>query len=467
LLRYYKYINNKRARISTEKLNFILKKLNLKNDAIALLVEKHILEAEEGDKIYLWGIEHYPEILNDEIAASLWILEKNDSNLKRSFFRYYSLIRKSYIRLNDLSNYLTPNDYHALFLQAVGYLENETDLQNSEREAAKIWFDHNGFSHHIIWEDIPILSFSTTDIYELLKIIDNNSEFWRLEDAIYMQKTREFCYFLLSFIIKYELSDDNYHFTLKILKDISRPSLVFQALFIIKRVFPEIIPWFLGDLNLAPVAMDIIDEFELNSNYYTNDSGFDNKFGKELSIKNTIWLEAINTILLNITDIWRGSVADKRQIGKTLALIYLNLSRKIFSLYSTVSPNGISQLEKLSERYSEILKLLQNLKTNPGNFYNASPNSQSLFPLVFQDCIVYIIDRIEKLPILDKNSSKFYFEYYDISIDFIRVVDNLYTTEIISPEIREKNEKLESKVIELLLCNMKLGQIDTVSMLEI
>jgi hypothetical protein len=454
LLRYYKCIHNKRAKISTEKLKSIVKKLNLTNDAIAFLIKKHILEIEEGNKIYLWGIEHYPEILNDEIAASLWLLEKNESNLRGSFFRYYSLIRKSHIKLNDLSKYLTPNDYLALFLQAVEYLKNEADLQNSEQEAAKIWFDHDRFSHYNIWKDIPILNFSATDTYELLKIIDKNSEFWRLEDAIYMQKTRVFCYSLLSFIIKYELPDNNYHFTLRILKDVSRPSLIFEALFIIKRAFPEIIPWFLGDLNLAPIAMDIIDEFELNSNYYTNNSWLDNKFGKELSIKNTIWLEAINTILLNITDIWHSSISDKRQIGKTLALIYLNLSKKIFSLHLTVNPNGISHLEKLSERYSESLNLLQSLKTNPGNFYNASSNSQSLFPFVFQYCIAYIIDRIEKLSILDENSLNFYFEYYDVSIDFIRVVDNLYTAEIISPKIRGENENLENKVIEVLFKNL-------------
>jgi hypothetical protein len=238
LLYYYKHIHGIRAKITPEKIDNLLEKCNLRNDALSFLLEKYILEYDENSKIYLWGTEaHFPITLNDEVASLLWLFEKDESDLSASFSRFYHLIKKVHIELNDLSNYLSGNDCLTLFLQSKEYLKNELDLYNSNKEADKLWYDSYDFSHRNVFSDTPIFNFNEADTYSLLKKIKNQDSFWRLEDSIAMQKSRFFYFSLLRYIIIYEINN-NYYFgkeIREIIKDVSRPSLIFQILFYNKK----------------------------------------------------------------------------------------------------------------------------------------------------------------------------------------------------------------------------------------
>ena len=457
LLRYYKHIYGKRAKITSDKINTLLNNYNLKNDAISYLIEKDILEYEENDNSYLWGTEeHFPVTLNDEIASLLWLLEKDESNLTASFSRYYSLLIKVHIELNDLSNYLSSDDCLTLFLQSKEYLKNETDLINSDKEVCKIWYDSDCFSHRNIFGDVPTLNFNEADTYSLLKKIKNQNSFWRLEDCIYMQKTRYFCFSLLKYIILHEMKN-NYSFgnTIReIIKDVSRPSLIFEFLFIIERIYPEILPWFHIDPDLSPVALNILHEFIVNTNFFTNDALFFNKYEKQLSLKYDLWLESFDIVLTNIAYIWRTNIADHEQIGKSVARIFLDLSNKIFTMYLSTNSDNILWQRELFRTYSESLKRLNNIKTDLQHFNNDPVRKQILFPFLFQHIIRYIIGLIKKLNILERNSLIFHFEYFDISIDFIRNVNNLYNTEKQDDSVKQINDNLEGEIISLLSDNL-------------
>jgi len=457
LLRYYKHIHGKRAKIKPEKIENLLESYNSKNDVMSYLLEKHILEYDEHNMIYLWTTEeHFPITLNDEIASLLWIFEKDKSNLALSFSRYFRLIRKVHIELNDLSNYLSSNDCLILYVQSKEFLKAELDLKNSDKEACKIWYDSDGYSHRNIFSDVPILDFTEADTYSLLKKIKKQDSFWRLEDCIYMQHTRTFCCYLLKYIIIYAMHN-NYPFEKDIrdiIKDVSRPSLVFQILFTIERIYPEILPWFLADLDLSPIALNIFHKFSVSMNYFTNDADFYNKNEKQLSLKYDLWLEFFDIVLSNIAYICRTNIADYEQIGKTIARIFLDLSNKIFTMYLSPNSDGILQQRELIRTYSDSLKRLNNIKSDSHYFYNQPVNKQILFPFLFQHVIKYIIGLIKELKIFDRNSMVFHFEYFDITIDFIRTVNNSYNTEKPDDNVKQINDNLENEVVSLLVDNL-------------
>ena len=455
LLRYYKYIHNKRAKLASKNLFASLEKLKLKNDAISYLIEKSIIEYDNEQDVYFWGTqEHYPKTLNDEIAALLWILEKDETNIEASFFRYYNLLMKTHIKLNDLSDFLSADECHTLFIQSIRYLENEEDLRNSENEIMKIWFDSRSFSYKNIFSNAPIFSFNEINTYQLLRKIDQENI--HLKDSFYMQQTREFCYSLLRFIIIHETKNSffNEKKILNIIKDVSRPTLLFYLLFLIERTYPEVLPWFYIDLELSPVAMNIFHEFSLNSDYFTNDLGLYNKQEKELALKNDLWIESFDIILTNISDIWHSSVLDKQEVGKTISRIFIDLSRKIFSIYLSANSNCLLQLQGLLDVYAESIKRLQNLKINPGNFYNYQPAKQSLFPFLFWHTMVYIINSIKNTNIIERNSLVFHFHFFDVSIDFIRTLNNIYCMENISDDLKQKNDIITKEIVSLLFSNL-------------
>jgi hypothetical protein len=202
--------------------------------------------------------------------------------------------------------------------------------------------------------------------------------------------------------------------------------------------------------------MNILYEYNINSNYFSNDPGLYDKYEKELSLKNNLWLESFDIVLSNVSEDCRRNTSDKQQMGKTLALIFLDLSKRIFGLYLTINTNNKQQLENLFKLYSECLIRLQNIKTNPSYYYGNTPLRQSLFPFLFKHIMKFVIEQIKELKIFNRNSLSFYFEYYDITIDFIRTVNNMYNMERITNDLKEENEIIEKEIISLLFDNLCL-----------
>jgi hypothetical protein len=227
--------------------------------------------------------------------------------------------------------------------------------------------------------------------------------------------------------------------------------LFFKFSSIIRREYPEILAWFLVDLDLSPIALNILHEFNVNLNYYTNDVGFYNKNEKQLLLKYDLWLESFDIVLSNIVYIWRSNIIDREQIGKIISQIFLDLSNKIFTMHLPNNSDIISEYQQLFRTYSECIKRLNNIKTDSKYFYNYTTNRQILFLFLFQYMINYNINIIKGLKIFDRNSLVFHFEYFDTSIDFIRTLNNLYDIEKPDDTIKHINDNHEKEIVSLLM----------------
>ena len=458
LLRYYEQVYSKSPVLNKEKMDKILIKLSLQNASVSFLISKSIIKFNEDEDIYYWGEqEHYPKSLNDETVTFLWLLHKDDEKIADAFYNFFNLIRKTHFYLNDLSNYLPDIDCKNIYLQSIDYLKNEKDLINTDKEVAKTFLDSERYSHDYIFREAPPFDLSEASAYELLIKIEDNNRFGRLENFQF-QKTRSFCFTLLRYVIEYEIKNEQLlekSLITEIINEyVSRPYLIFNLFFILEKSHPEVLPWLHTALDLSPLSLRLLYEFEINYEYFSNDYGTHNKFEKCIYIKNDLSLESFEIFLTNVSEINRSNRDDKQNIEKNLVSIFLDLSRKIFNLCSMYDENSIVKINALLKLYSNFLNSLQNRKTDDRYCYYHHNEKQALFPVIFGYVIDFLKTQLPSLKIIEDHDIKFYYEYFHVIIDFIKILNNQYKVEIIPDNLKQQNENYEKEIVSLLVNNL-------------
>ena len=92
------------------------------------------------------------------------------------------------------------------------------------------------------------------------------------------QKTRSFCYSIIRIIVNNEPQNSQpYKNTLEILKDISKPFLVWSLYHEISSDFPFVIPYLLTDSELIPIAFKQVDKIGIDDNFLNEQSNRERK----------------------------------------------------------------------------------------------------------------------------------------------------------------------------------------------
>jgi hypothetical protein len=390
--------------------------------------------------------------LNDEIVSLLWLKYSDILKPEIAFSQFLKILRWTGFNLNDLTSYLSLDDNTSLLKQTVRFLETEDDLKNGDNEIKKVWYDSERFTHQPISSNIPEIKFLGETTYEMIQNLKTDRNFYQFENYAMTQEVRSSCVQLLSFILVNELHNE-YSFgipeTVKILNDISRPCLIFNLLFLIKRVFPEAIPYIIMDIKLIPLALDLLDEIELNEKYYPSINFNDNKYEKESKLKNDFYFEAIEICIQNLVELYKNNKTLTEKIAKAIDNIFLLQSRYIFQLYSMSHPHGIINLNNYFNRYQYSLKYLTSTKINIGRYNGISKYDYLILKLVPYS-LRHLINLINDFKIHQNDTLMFNFEHFDVSIDFIRTSNALYNS-----ELSIEDQKQLSNVSYDIICLLK------------
>jgi len=439
LASYYK--THDEPSITEEALKQILSSLNLTWESILFLLKKQILEYNEDKKKYFWnGHISYQERFENEVSALLWILlKKQFSNSAKAFERYLYLSDKTRFYFRKLNSLLSNEDIQLLYEQAVNYIQNDHDLLLCDDELEKTRLDSN---HHFsvdINQRAPNFDLKCNTVSELLEKI-SLLENMRICEYTY-QETRSYVYLILRLIIQYEqMQHTEKIYIKKFLTDLERPALFFEMKYLLINDYPHMIPFLVSDIELIPLAFQMLDDIKLNDDIFSSSKGADNKLEREQMFHNEICLELFEITLNHFVETYHFSNNNSKNgqlMGEALSSVFINIANKIFEQYHSNISSRNFILNIMQERYTSVYQIFKKAKTsfniiNRG-LYVKSKLSYFLLP--------HIIKKIESRLSNTKTKYRHFFDFdiknLDVLIDMLELTIDPYDSIEIGEEQKQ------------------------------
>lgn len=430
--------------IAKSELEIILSNHVSNEVTIDFLIERDILGYDSKSALYYWKGNEYSRHLRNEIASTLWLIVGGEEATLKDFRKYFKYIQGAEIWVDDLGNYLSHKNTSKICELSASFLNSETDLQKSTNEFNKIWFDANGYQHIDIKTEIPVVEFNYENAFDFIESVNYHK--WRFRDVFDYQRTRSFCHSLLRIIVANDTKHPTYYENvLRILKDTTRPFLLWALYSDIQREFPFVIPYLLTDTELIPLAFKLIDKIEIDSVLLSEQSNNDRKFEKSCEMKNQLWYEMFDFTYEQLASTTSGDI----EKGELISKILIDLAEKVFSI-NTNNRNSIINHNLLRKRYDEVLKKLSNKRFVNANSYPSPPIKPRIVSSLLPHIINYLKRKFEA-----KTSSHTEFLHLksgltDLSIEVLRLTNLRISEDELLKEQIEKNESAARDLVFLL-----------------
>ncbi len=374
---YYKRcFENAKLSISKSKLTEILANFASQEVTAAFLIERKIIKQGFEADYYCWCDHDYVRHLRKEIASTLWLLVGNEDADVSQFAKYFKLIRGIGIYVGNLEEYLNYKNTAKISELALAYLTAEDDLLWSKNEFCKGWLDVRGHGDVDLNTEIPIIDLNYNNPYEFIEFVE--SQRGRFSEIFFHQKTRAYCYTLIRLIIQNIPDERNPCKTiLSLIEDSTRPYLL-STLYYETRRSSYLIPYFLTNHELSPLAFKAIEEIEVKGQILKEQSNITLQFEEKCEIINNFWIEMFDVTLNRISSTRPIDVEG----GELLAKILLDIAEKVFTDPSN-HVNNMIRHNSWRKRYDMVLKQVANKRIKENNIYSRPPiHPRLIFPLL-------------------------------------------------------------------------------------
>lgn len=432
---------NEQPSITGIELNDILKKYAPKQITINFLKEKNIIDYNiEGNVFYWKGQNDYSRYLKNEIASTLWLLIGGENATIKQFEKYFKIIWGTQICVGNLDGFLAQENTTKVSELAVEYLSSENDLLKSDDEFRKIWLDANRYQHIDIKAQIPNVKFNYKTSWDFIESVNFHKRYYH--EFFDYQKTRSFCYSLLRIIVHNESKDSRpYKNGLEILKDTSKPFLVWSLYREIPSEFPFVIPYLLTDSELIPIAFKMIDKMGIDDNFLSEQSNRERKDEERYELMNNLWLEVFDFTL----DEFCSTTSDNENKGEVISRILFDLTEEVFR-YNNNSNNIISH-NAFRKRYDEALKKLSIKRIKDINIYPKPFINPRIIIALLPSIIDHIRNNITKVFAQYNQFLKLKSPLLDLSVEILRLGNIRFSEDEIS---KSEQQKLVESTKELV-----------------
>jgi len=445
LLTYYKkYFEYSRLTISKETLNELITDFRNEELSISFFIEKKIIGFDTSKDLYYWKDNNdYTRHLRNEIASTLWLSIGSEEATETEFKYFFKLIQGTQIWIDDLKTYLSVKNCLKIKDLAASFLKNEIDLLQSKNDFIKIWLDNPSYSHINIKSKIPLLNFNYNSSIEYIEDIEKNKT--RFQGVFDYQKNRSYCLGLLRIIVANDNIDNNhYQLVISILKDISRPHLVWTLYNDIISEFQEVIPYLITDYALIPLAFKKLDKIDVNETLLSEQINRDKIQEESFELINKLYLEMFDIVLEDLS----LKNSEFENSAQTIGRILLDNANKVFSHGSNYNQDIDHSFYR--KRYDELLKKVYSKRiSNHHSFYRNNLNPRFVFYI--------LVELVEFLKKQEQKINVHYNEYLNISSGFLDLsieVLKLTNLQPIEDELeqveKQKIEKAKNDLIELL-----------------
>lgn len=423
---YERCFEDAKLTITHSELENILSEYASKEVTIEFLIEKAVIEYDSKNSVLYWKTQNeYSRHLKHEIASTLWLLIGGENATLVEFKRYFKLIQGTQIWVKSLDRYLSVQNTTKISELAVAFLDSENDLFKSDNEFRKVWLDAESNQHVDIINEIPKVEFNYDNTFDFIESV--NFHKFSYHNAFDYQRTRSFCYSLLSIIVNNEFKHQQpFQNTLKILKDTEKPFLVWTLYREIPGNFPFVIPYLLTDSELIPIAFKLIDEIVFDNDFLKEQSNKDRKEEERCELTNQLWLEVFDFTLEQF------SLSYSSNDGIVIAKILFDLAERVF-IYKD---NDLISHNALRKRYDEALKRLCNQRIKQSNIYPK--------PFINPRIIIQLVPHVTEYL---KNKFTSVYPYhtellhlksglFDLSIEILRLANIRFAEDEVSAEQR-------------------------------
>ena len=443
-LYYETYFKDTNLIIKKEILERILEVYASKEITIESLVKKGLMIPNKTSNSYLWGYysEHIRH-LSDEIATTLWEELGGENATSDDFEKFYRLIRGAGIWPSYTVNYVPLKSRRRLTDLAAEYLYTLDDLKQSNSEFRKMWLNARDRYNRAIESEIPTIQFNYDDQYKFIESIKDVA--WQFHDIFDYQQSRNYCLLLLRIIIENEPTNPKpFQTLLKILSTMDMPIVLWNSYEEIPRQYPQVIPYLLTDVNLIPLAFQLIDRIQINESAVPEQQDRDTKHKVTKEEINTIWNEMFDIILerIGVTNF------EIKKISTSLTRILADLAEKVFNTNGNTSMN-VTDHNIFKKRYDNAIKILGNKRASNFQMQSGNITPRIIFHYL-PEMANYIIDQL-------KNKKSYRYHYlkinsglFDLGIEILRLI-NLRTSEAeISKETISELKNISNRLTESL-----------------
>lgn len=382
---YRKCFEESELTISGDELHAALRDTSVEPFGIHFLLERHIVALDPETGNYFWMSQNdYARHLRNEIASTLWLFCAGENATAEEFKRFFKLILGADIWPDDLGGLLTQKNISKIRDRAFSFAGDESDLQKSDIEFSKIWLDADRFIDHQIDSEIPVVEFDYSNTYNFIASVEFHRK--RFPDVFDHQASRSYCSLLLRLILSRATNEViSFDYVLEILKDVSRPSLLWMLFRDLRMNFAFAIPYLCANAQLIPIAFKLINQIEIDSTLLSEQSDREKNFDEGCEMKNRLWLEMFGLILEEIS-----SQLPQDELGNVIARIICDLSEKVFD-YNTNNQYRVVIHNALKRRYESAIKILKHsVPPIDSAVYSKSGVKPRLVLLVFPTIAEYI-----------------------------------------------------------------------------
>ncbi len=400
------------------------------------LIEKHgdkeitISFLESLDIIVMSGENYQVTIRNDfqacffsELAFLLWDYFGEHATAT-DFSKYLSILHQFDIfSFHDLSTFLDGKNMNHLCKLAVDFLCNESDLGDRFNEMNKVYLDQNHFQNFSL--TIPVPPAITLDAEEPYLLLKQKQEIATYNHDLFdFQGARTIYRLALRMVIELQTNiQEPYADVVKLMKQCDRPFLVYELQYEIQRNYPYIIPYLLNDDQLAPIAMNMLDELKHSHQW----------IGKGLHIKDVanfrtadieaFWQEGFSHLLNRYS---KRLSLDIETAAHTIGRILLDQTQRVFVPYNTQSDYNRTVHIIQKKRYNQTLEQLRCRRLDSSGYHT----SGGYVPLLIDNLLPSLLNVLK----LNANSAqqneflKFESVYIFLYSDILRLLNSIDTS---------------------------------------
>ena len=441
---YNKCFDNAALTISNEKVEEILSKYAAPGLSAKYLQDSDILFYNTKTGLYNWKGSDCTRYLNNEIAATLWLLSCGENATRENFQQWFRLLIGAGIWVHDLSGYLSYDNTCKISEYAFDKLYIEPDLLKCDNEFAKTWLDGESYRHIDINTDIPVVKFDYSNTYNQVENIQYHK--WRFHDAFDYQRIRSFCYLLVRLIINHDKEASYpYKEIIKLLKDTSRPFLTWTLFKEIPKDFAQVIPYLLTEPELIPLAFKQIDKTEIQTEFISKQTQQEQQFEDACNLKNEWWLEMFDFLLEQLNH----SSKSTDEAGELIAKILFTTANDVFYLRNG-HRNQLILHNAYRKRYDEALKKLANKKITNYNVYPTPPVNPNITLYLLPGMVDYLSNWYKKQPLQHTESISLTSGFLDVCIETLQLFHTKNENPSLNTELEDKLKTSESELIKTL-----------------
>jgi hypothetical protein len=439
-----KCFSNARLYISKERLEALLKKHSPKEINIDFLITKQVIGLAEENGLYFWKINEYIRHIRNEIASTIWILIGGSGATEADFRKYIKLLVGAGIWIDDLTKYLTRINISRLRELALSMLRSESDLLKSDLEFSKIWLDSEAYVHVDIKTEIPQINFNFDNTVDFIEDVYFHK--WRFQGIFDYQRNRSTYLMILRMVVSYDSKYSTlYENVLNLLKDTSRPYLVWSLYQQISREFPKVIPYLLLDSETNSLPFNLIDKVSIDQILLSEQSNKNKQFEENCQVINDIWLEMFDITL----EQFEFADPNNNILGKAIGKILIDVSQNVFGINSG-NINNTALHNSYRVRYDEVLKKISNKRPEKSVFYSNSVIIPRLLFYLLPSIFDYLKEYYSKQRTNHIEHLKINTSFIDLSIEVLRLLNISSFNSEIPDNQKNKIEKI-SKELTLLI----------------